>query len=141
MNKLKKMSVSTITKDAELTCYASLMSSILENAGHLGEHLTHNGIKYKGFVDCVQYVVYHFFNSNTDSHIVRDVTKCSLKHQRSLNSNGRHSPELSEPEWIDELDMSDIEAGMYYVRKQWNKWSPDEEIVMLIKQSVDKQIK
>ena len=128
-----------------ITSHASLMSALLEHAGHLSETLSKVTVTDITFPKCLRYVVYTFFNGNSRDSYIKDIEKSAVFHQECLTKQTTlptmHTA-LKTPKWINAIYTSNtIKSGIIKsiqeIEEPWESWNPNEDIGQIMKRSID----
>jgi hypothetical protein len=116
---------------AMINSRVALMSSILEQSGHVSEFL--NQERY-GFSECCKFILYTFY-MDTDKELTKAITKSSEIHMRNLSNQG--NPCLTNSEWIEIMGQDRIVQGIRDAMIAWSSWEPENEIAKMMKSSFD----
>lgn len=132
--------MNTTTVQQHMITHASLMTALLEHAGHLAE-----AIHEVSFPQCVRYVVYTFFKGNSQDSYISDIETSAMFHQQHLLGN-KPMPgpreTLDTPQWIADIYASSskqkrIQQMIYKIVKKWESWNPSEDIGKMMKRSIN----
>lgn len=132
------------TVQQHLITHASLMTALLEHAGHLAEAIHTLTCKESSFPQCVRYVVYTFFKGNSQDSYISEIETSAMFHQQHLLGNqpmpGPRET-LQTPQWIANIYASSskqkrIQQTICKIVNKWESWNPSDEIGKMMKRSI-----
>lgn len=112
-----------------INSHAALMAAILEQAGHLTEHLEN-----VEFSECCKYILYTFSEGGNEI-VMEAIAKSSEIHMKQLSTNA--IPRITDNSWLRDISKDEILDNINNVRHVWSSWNPDHDIACMLKKSFD----